>query len=94
MGFNVEIRIYNFYVYDNCYHVLQAFNDAYNLVEQPESGEETIAPYKFKNDTGQTVTLKLENTFEVGSWSGGDVLLIKRHKLQTECVVSLVFTQP
>ena len=45
--------------------LFQAFNDAYNLVEQAESAGESSEPFKFKNETGQMVTLKLDTTFEV-----------------------------
>ena len=49
---------------------LQAFNDAYNLVEVTEGGAEKTAPYLFRNHTGQMVTLKLDETFKVGDEGG------------------------
>lgn len=44
---------------------LQAFNDAYMLVEPMEKPGEVIAPYVVKNDTGLFIKLKLDETFKV-----------------------------
>lgn len=47
---------------------LQAFGDAYRLVAPAEEAGKILSPYVIYNNTGNPVTLKLDNAFEVSSY--------------------------
>ena len=49
------------------YFPLQAFGDAYRLVEPSAKIHEVLAPYIIENQTGLELLLKLDNIFQV-SW--------------------------
>ena len=45
---------------------MQAFGDAYNLVEMHAKADEIQSPYVIQNETGLDIVLKLDPVFEVG----------------------------
>ena len=46
-------------------YILQAFGDAYMLVEPLEKAGEVISPFCIQNHTGLDIVMKLDNSFEV-----------------------------
>lgn len=49
------------------FYILQAFGEAYQLVEPSQKAGELVAPYMIYNTTGLDLTLKLDSAFEVRS---------------------------
>ena len=45
---------------------IQAFGDAYNLVQPTLKAGEVLDPYVIRNESGEDLILKLDNDFEVG----------------------------
>ena len=47
---------------------VQAFGEAYQLVEPTQKAGELMAPYMIYNTTGLDLTLKLDSAFEVSTF--------------------------